>query len=302
MDFFDQVYQELKKALPELELRQNEPMSAHTSLRIGGPARLMALPKNMAQLRAAERAAENYDIPAVVVGNGTNLLAPDEGLEALIIKLTPGLDYLHINGDVITAGAGTLLSKVAQEAQKHGLSGLEFAHGIPGSLGGAITMNAGAYGGEMKDVVVDVEYIDLVGEEKVRRGADLEFSYRSSAFSRRLGVITGARLQLTPGDPEEIRRRMNELAEKRRASQPLDLPSAGSAFKRPKDGYAAELIDRAGLKGMRVGGAMVSEKHAGFIVNAGGATAQDVRTLIGIIQQTVFEMSGVELEPEIRIL
>ena len=302
MDVFNTIYDELHEAFPNMEMRFDEPMSAHTSFRIGGPARLMAFPKQVPEMQGVVKAAQNYDVVSFVIGNGTNILAPDEGLNAFVIKTAPGLDFFDIVGDKIVAGAGMLLSRLAVEAQKEGLSGLEFAHGIPGSVGGAVTMNAGAYGSEMKDIVLDVEYVSLLGQMELLRADKLDFSYRHSAFSNHIGIITGVRLKLKRDDPEAIKERMKDLMERRKASQPLDMPSAGSVFKRPVNGYAAQLIDEAGLKGLKIGGAQVSEKHAGFIVNTGGATARDVKMLIDKVRAIVLERTGVELETEIRVL
>ncbi|MGI5970851.1 MAG: UDP-N-acetylmuramate dehydrogenase [Oscillospiraceae bacterium] len=302
MDCFEAVIRDIRRDLPDVELREYEPMFKHTSFRIGGPARLMALPGGLQQAQALIRAAQNYDVPTFVIGSGTNILPPDGQLNALIIKTTPGLGVLQIVGTKLIAAAGVSLKKAAVRAQQEGLSGLEFSYGIPGSVGGAVFMNAGAYGGEMKDVVLDVEYIDDFGEHMLAVGKTLGFSYRRSMFSDKRYLITAVRMQLKRDDPEAIRERMNELEERRRASQPLDLPSAGSAFKRPEGGYAAALIEKAGLKGYRIGGAQVSPKHAGFIVNTGGATAGDVLELMRYVRGRVYAASGILLEPEIRVL
>ena len=275
-------------------------MSAHCSFRIGGPAELWLEPGDERELMETLRFLREMGEKPVIVGNGTNLLVRDEGVRAPVIHIGEALSNIHIDGERLTAGAGASLSRIATAARDAGLSGLEFAHGIPGSLGGAVVMNAGAYGGEMKDVVASVRYLDETGA--LRETADAGFSYRRSRFSDGEGVILGAALRLTPWDPAEIAARMHELWEKRSSSQPLSKPSAGSAFKRPATGYAAAMIDGAGLKGFKLGGAQVSEKHAGFVINTGGATCADVLALMAHIQEAVEREYGVLLEPEVRII
>ena len=299
---YTRIYEQLKEAFPQMSMRLDEPMSKHTSFKIGGPAKLMVMPGSPTELQAVVRTVMEHDVRSIVMGSGTNILAPDEGVDAVIIKTTPGMDLVEVMGNTIIAGPGAALSKVAAAAQKNGLTGLEFAHGIPGSVGGAVSMNAGAYGGQMEDVVVDVEYVNRDGEIQVLQKQQLDFGYRHSAFSERIGIICGVRMKLKEGDKDEIRAKMQELAKRRRESQPLDLPSAGSVFKRPEGGYAAQLIDEAGFKGFTVGGAQVSPKHAGFIVNIGGAKASDVLKIIDYVQRKVEERTGIELEPEVRIL
>lgn len=296
-------FDRLKAALSGMDLRENEPMARHTSFQIGGPARLLVRPRSEQELRQALTAAKACGVPCLVIGNGSNLLVPDEGVEALVIRLGGGLDAVNIGADgTITAGSGALLSAVAVRAQQAGLTGLEFAFGIPGSIGGAVYMNAGAYGGQISDVVESVSCLTRDGQTQMWTAAQADFAYRHSAFQSDSQVITAVRLHLMPGAPEEIRRRMEQIAASRRASQPLELPSAGSAFKRPAGGYAAALIDQAGLKGTRVGGACVSEKHAGFIVNTGGASCRDVLQLMELVRARVQARTGIELEPEIRLL
>ena len=294
---------DIRAALPGLELFENEPMSAHCSFRIGGPARLMCCPGTAEEAAALLRLLHESGAPFELMGNGTNLLVPDEGLDKVVVRLGEAMSEAISLGDGhIRAGAGITLAKLAVFAANEGLSGLEFAHGIPGSLGGAVFMNAGAYGGEMKDVLESVEYADTDGAVRSVPAAELGLSYRHSAFEGTERLVTAATVRLTPKEPEEIRARMRELLEKRRASQPLDMPSAGSTFKRPAGGFAAALIDEAGLKGFAIGGAQVSEKHAGFVINRGGATFGDVLRLMEHIQKTVFDRSGIRLEPEVRIL
>lgn len=287
--------------LPEVICLADEPLSRHTSFRIGGPAELMLCPKNEAELRACLALCRDRGIPWRILGGGTNVLAPDEGVSGAVL-LTRGLDEIRLLSDTeIEAGAGLSLARLALFAQKAGLTGLEFAHGIPGTVGGGMYMNAGAYGGELVQVAVSARFLRPDGEIETLEGPAMDLSYRHSAFMGREGVILSARFRLTPGDPEFILARMKELAEKRRNSQPLDLPSAGSAFKRPVGGYAAALIQEAGLKGFRVGDAAVSSKHSGFIVNLGSATAAEVLRLVETVREKVYENSGIRLEPEVRL-
>lgn len=303
MDRFLILEERLHATCPELELRQNEPMARHTSFRIGGPVRLMALPKSEAELIAALAAAKEAGIKPIPLGNGSNLLCRDEPIDCFIIKTLDGLNTLErLEGNRIRCGSGVLLSKLAAFAQKEGLTGLEFASGIPGSLGGGTVMNAGAYGGELKDVLVETRYVTLDGEVHTLSGEAQGFGYRKSAFEGGDKIVTQGILQLTPGDPAAIKERMNELNQKRRSKQPLEYPSAGSTFKRPVGGFAAALIDQCGLKGLRVGGAQVSEKHAGFVVNIGGATCADVLALTDQIREIVLEKTGIKLELEIKRL
>lgn len=299
----EKLINDIRSALPGLEMHENEPMSAHCSFRIGGPARLMACPASGAEAAALLRLLREADAPVELMGKGTNLLVADEGLDAVVVRLGEAISGAELlPGDRVRAGAGISLAKLAVFAAEAGLSGLEFAHGIPGSLGGAVFMNAGAYGGEMKDVLESAEIALPDGTLREVPAEELELSYRHSALEGSGALVTAATVKLTPAEPEAIRARMRELMEKRRASQPLDMPSAGSTFKRPAGGYAAALIDQAGLKGFAIGGAQVSEKHAGFVINRGGATFDDVLRLMEHIQKTVLEKSGVRLEPEVRIL
>ena len=291
--------------LPDLRILCNEPMSRHTSFRIGGPAKRMALPERREQLVLLLDMAARCGARPLVMGNGTNLLAPDEGLDRLVIDTSAGLSRVEAGGTpgTILAEAGASLARVADFACRQGLAGLEFAHGIPGTVGGAVCMNAGAYGGEMAQVVREATL--LLPEEGIRTltGAEMAFGYRRSFLTDHPdAVVLRAEFCLTPGDPAAIRGRMKELLEKRRASQPLEFPSAGSTFKRPEGYYAGTLIDQCGLKGLTVGGAQVSEKHAGFVINRGGATCADVKELIRQIQERVFAQAGVRLEPEVRII
>lgn len=303
MDKMKLAMREIKKMMPELELRRNEPMSAHCSFRIGGPVSAMAFPKSAEECEYLAQLLAGFEIEPLVMGNGTNLLVCDDPLDIFVIKTCGGMSGAELLDETtIRAEAGITLSRLAVFARSHGLSGLEFAHGIPGSLGGAVSMNAGAYGGEMKAVVRSVRFLDSDAELFEFSGEELGFEYRKSVFSDTDSIILDAVIELERGEPEEIDARMLELAEKRRASQPLELPSAGSTFKRPANGYAAALIDSCGLKGFRIGGAMISEKHAGFVVNAGGASFDDVIAVMEHAADTVYRMTGTELEPEVKII
>ena len=288
--------------LPNLELRLNEPMAKHTSLRIGGEAEVMAFPKTEEELAELLKLSALLDCKCAILGAGTNVLAPDEGLSGLVICLKDALTGMEaLAENRIRVMAGVTMSRAAVFAANLGLSGLEFAHGIPGTIGGGIYMNAGAYGGEICQICDRVQVMDRQGNTRWLGSEEMEFSYRHSVLETSDDLVICAEFTLTPAQPEEIKARMKELIGKRSASQPLDLPSAGSAFKRPKGGYAAALIDQAGLKGFRVGNAGISEKHAGFAVNLGEATAKDMRQLLQTVSDRVFEQSGIRLEPEIRI-
>ena len=300
MERLDTLREKLKRVCPDLTLLEGEPMAKHTTFRVGGPAALMALPGSAEQAALVVREAAEEGIVPVFLGNGSNLLVPDEGLDAFVIKTTDGLDRITREGDCLEVESGVPLSRLAVFARDNGLTGLEFAHGIPGSLGGAVTMNAGAYDGEMAQVVTSVTYLTPTGQRETTKRFD--FSYRHSAFSDGSRLILGATLQLSPGDPEEIRTRMADLMERRKSKQPLEYPSAGSTFKRPPGHFAAALIDQCGLKGLTVGGAQVSEKHAGFVINKGGATCTDILVLMKEVQRRVYEQTGVQLEPEVKLL
>jgi UDP-N-acetylmuramate dehydrogenase len=288
--------------LPDLELRFDESMAKHTSFRIGGAAEVMAFPKNKEELSQLLKVSALLDTKPAILGAGTNVLAPDAGLPGLTICLKDCMDGMERIGDaVIRVAAGVTMTRAAVFAANLGLSGLEFAHGIPGTVGGGVYMNAGAYGGEIKDVCTAVEVMDMDGNVRSLTGEEMGFSYRHSVLEETGDIVLSADFQLTAAPVEEIKAKMKELMGKRSASQPLDLPSAGSAFKRPVGGYAAALIDQAGLKGFTVGGAAISTKHAGFAVNVGGATAEDVKNLLKQVSDIVFARSGIRLEPEVRI-
>ena len=297
---FEQLHSALSAACPELELRVDEPMARHISFRVGGPAALMALPVTVEQAQLCVRTAVSLGVEPFFLGNGSNLLVPDEGVERFVIKLAGDFNQVReVNGQLEAGGAVTL-ARLAMAALDRGLTGLEFAHGIPGTVGGAVTMNAGAYGGEMAQVVTEVTCMDAEGT--VETVTQFDFAYRHSAFSDGKRLILSARFRLEQGDREVIRERMNDLSQQRQSKQPLEYPSAGSMFKRPVGYFAAALIDQCGLKGFTVGGAQVSEKHAGFVVNRGGATCADILELVAQVQQRVKAATGVDLEMEVKIL
>ena len=288
--------------LPEIELRFHEPMSRHTSFRIGGGAEVMAFPKTADELARILKTSALLDCKPAILGAGTNVLAPDEGLPGLTICLKDCLDGMERLGDTrIRVKAGVTMSRAAVFAANLGLAGMEFAHGIPGTVGGGVYMNAGAYGSEICQICESVEVMDRNGTIRRLSNAEMGFSYRHSILEETGAIVISADFHLVPGETEAIRERMKELIGKRSASQPLDLPSAGSAFKRPVGGYAAALLDQAGLQCYQVGGAAISTKHAGFAVTLCGATAEDVRNLLQQVSDKVFENSGIRIEPEIRI-
>ena len=288
--------------IPNLELKKDVPMSRLTSFRIGGPVDCAAYPKNEAELSDLLKLCAEAGIEPVILGAGTNVLAPDAGLRRLVIVLKDALEGMEQIGETsIRVMAGVTMSRAAVFAAGLNLGGLEFAHGIPGTIGGGVYMNAGAYGGEIKDVCTRVRIMEMNGEARWITNEEAAFSYRHSAIEDNPWIVVAAEFELTPTPEEEVWAKMKELIGKRRASQLLDLPSAGSAFKRTVGGYAAALIDQTGLKGFQVGGAAVSEKHAGFVVNLGGATAADVQELLQQVSDKVFERTGIRLEPEVRI-
>ncbi|MBP3304872.1 MAG: UDP-N-acetylmuramate dehydrogenase [Oscillospiraceae bacterium] len=293
----------LQKNFPAVcELKYQEPMSRHTSFRIGGAAEVMAFPKDKEEMAAVLKASAELGVVPAVLGAGTNVLAPDTGMRGIVICLKDCLDGMELLEDGrIRVMAGVTMTRAAVFAANHGLSGLEFAHGIPGTVGGGVYMNAGAYGGEICQICESVEIMEPDGNVKTLSNQEMGFSYRHSVLEETPSIVISAVFRLTGKPAEEIRARMKELMSKRSASQPLELPSAGSAFKRPVGGYAAALIDQAGLRGYQVGGAAISAKHAGFAVNLGGATAADVRALLGQVSDIVYEHSGIRLEPEVRI-
>ena len=296
------LQQHFSEVLPHISHAFAEPMSRHTSFKIGGNAEVMAFPKTPEELSALLRFSGEENCPCAILGAGTNVLAPDGGISGLVICLKDAMDGMEkLDDNRIRVYAGVTMTRAAVFAANNGLSGMEFAHGIPGTVGGGVYMNAGAYAGEICQICESVEVMDLDGNIRTFSGTDMDFSYRHSRLEDEGGIVLSAVFCLSPGDSNEIREKMRQLQAKRSASQPLDKPSAGSAFKRPSQGYAAALIDQAGLKGYRVGDAAVSEKHAGFAVNLGNATAQDVKNLLQQVSDIVFEKSGIRLEPEVRI-
>ena len=282
---------------------ENEKMSLHTTFKIGGNARLVVYPQNEEQIGEFVKCAKSEKVRLIAIGNGSNLLVDDGGIDACgLILGEPFSDIRLIDDETIYAKAGAKLISLCRFAYEHSLSGLEFAYGIPGSAGGAAFMNAGAYGGEMKDVLTSVEYLAADGNIVEVPAAELDLSYRHSIFEENGGCILSATFRLKKGDAASIKARMDELMQKRIDKQPLDKPSAGSTFKRPEGHFAGKLIEDAGLKGVTVGGAQVSTLHSGFIINRGGATATDILQLISLVQNTVYDRFGVMLEPEVRII
>ena len=292
----------LKNVITKGTVLTEEPMRMHTSFQIGGPAEIFVQPATGAEVCQAIRLAKEEQIPFFVVGNGSNLLVSDDGFRGMIVQIGRNLQEISVEDNVIYAQAGALLSRVARTALEHGLTGMEFAAGIPGSLGGAVAMNAGAYGGEMKDILTDAEVLTPDGEIKILSLEELDLSYRHSCIFDEDYIVLSVHLQLEQGDKTVIRNRMDELARARREKQPLEYPSAGSTFKRPEGYFAGALIQDAGLKGYTVGGAQVSEKHSGFVVNRGGATAEEVLFLIKQVQKKVKSRFGVTMEPEVRMV
>lgn len=280
---------------------ENEPMSCHTTFKIGGNADWFLMPKTKEQLLSTLEAIYGMEIPCIILGNGSNLLVGDKGIRGVVVCLK-NMDTIKVCGDEIYAEAGAILSRVSNAAVGAGLAGLEFASGIPGSVGGAVYMNAGAYDHEMNEIIKSVEYMDMQGNFYEIPGEKCEFGYRTSKFTGDEYIILGCTLKLNPDNVDDIKTRIADYTQRRVSKQPIDKPSAGSTFKRPKGNFAGTLIDQAGLKGYSIGGAQVSEKHAGFVINTGSATAEDVLNLIEHIRKTVLEKSGVMLEPEVKMI
>lgn len=296
------VVEALKSYVPEKNIHLQEPMKEHTTLRVGGEADCLLLVDDEVQLGKVLGYLKKVEIPLFVLGNGSNLLVGDKGYQGIVLRLGTGLCDIIVEGNKIIAGAGASMAKVAQIAMQNGLTGLEFASGIPGTIGGGVVMNAGAYGGEMSQVVAEVQVVDYDGEQHVFDNETMEFGYRHSAIKNRPYVVSKVEFVLQAGDQESIRQTMEELAAKRREKQPLEYPSAGSTFKRPEGYFAGELIMNANLRGYQIGGARVSDKHCGFLINAGDATAADFKQLISYVQECVQEKYGVKLEPEVIFL
>lgn len=292
----------LKNILPENRILINEPMKNHTSFKAGGPARILVIPETVEEIKRITESAKSVNFPYMIIGNGSNLLVKDEGIDALVIKLSSSFSDISVSGDTITANSGAALSRIASTALLNSLTGFENLSGIPGTLGGAIYMNAGAYGSEMKDVLTEVTYLNDNKEIITTTADTLSLSYRHSMFKDNNYVILSASIKLEKGNFNEIKALMDETAKKRRDKQPLEYPSAGSTFKRPEGHFAGKLIEDAGLRGFSYNGARVSEKHCGFIVSDGTATASDILTLMDMVRKKVYEKFGVMLEPEVKII
>ncbi len=297
----DELYKNLT-SFSRGTIHKNEPLKNHTYFKIGGPAAIFAEPEDTEDLKTVLSFIKKYEADCFIIGNGTNLLVSDDGYKGVVVKIGDKFNYFNRDNNIVTAGAGVLLSILAKYLAREELAGFEFASGIPGYLGGAIYMNAGAYGGEMKQVVKSVKCMDLDGNIHNFSNEEMEFSYRHTKISDSEYIVLEAVLELTPGDNEEISAIIKDLNEKRISKQPLNLPSAGSTFKRPANGYASKLIEEAGLKGLIHKGAMVSDKHCGFIVNIDNANCEDVLELMRIVVSTVNDKFGIKLEPEIKIL
>lgn len=296
------IVEKLNSAVDARRVKTQEPMSLHTTFQIGGPADYLVMPASAQEVADILAIARQYQLPVTVLGNGSNVLVLDKGIRGLVLKIGENMATLKKSGSVIAAGAGALLADVSRFAADEQLTGMEFAIGIPGSIGGAIFMNAGAYEGEMRHVVQAVTGVCQDGSIKRFTHDEIAFGYRHSIFQDNHCIICEVELGLQEGDPRVIIRKMVDLTDKRESKQPLELPSAGSTFKRPPGYFAGTLIEQTGLKGFRFGGAQVSEKHAGFVVNAGGATASDVLNLIKEVQRQVHDKFGVMLHPEVRII
>lgn len=297
-----EFYKKICNIIDEKRIYKNEPMKKHTTFRVGGQADYYIIAKTNEEIREVVQLCRQEHVPYYVIGNGSNLLVSDAGYRGVIIQIYKGMDAVRIEGDVIKAQAGALLSRIGNAALEAGLEGFEFASGIPGTVGGAVVMNAGAYGGEMKDILLEATVLTPDGEVLVLKNQELELGYRTSIVAKNNYIVLDAAMQLKQGDKDAIKERMNELKEKRVSKQPLEYPSAGSTFKRPEGYFAGKLIEDAGLRGFQVGGAQVSEKHCGFVINKGEATASDVMELMEQVSDRVEKMAGVRLEPEVKIL
>ncbi len=296
------VMETLMDIVPKENIHIEEPLAKHTTFRVGGPADCLVEIESTEHLKKIQKYLRLIEVPYTILGNGSNLLVGDGGYRGVVLQIGDKMADIRVEGNTITAKAGALLSKTARAALEHGLTGLEFASGIPGSIGGAVVMNAGAYGGEMKQVVTSVTVLDQEGEELILDNDTMEFGYRTSIIKHRPFIVTEVTMKLTPGDPAAIKATMDDLAARRREKQPLEYPSAGSTFKRPEGHFAGQLIMDAGLKGYQIGGARVSDKHCGFIINTGTARATDVLALIRYTQQTVKQKFDVNLDPEVILL
>ncbi|MFS0556423.1 UDP-N-acetylmuramate dehydrogenase [Brevibacillus sp. 179-C9.3 HS] len=280
----------------------DEPLANHTTWRIGGPADLLIQPKDKASLQKALQIIHRHEIPWSVIGRGSNLLVRDRGIRGAVLKVAEGLSHCEFKGEEVCVGAGYSMIRLAVETGKMGLTGMEFAGGIPGTVGGAVYMNAGAHGSDLSRILIDAEILFENGESKVLSNEELSFSYRTSLLQKQKGIVLEARFQLRTGDSKEISATLAANKERRRATQPLQMPSCGSVFRNPPNDHAGRLIEAAGLKGYRIGGAQVSEKHSNFIVNCGGATAADVLTLINHVRSTILEKNGIDLHSEVLVV
>lgn len=298
----EQIRQKFCLQLGTEQVLFDEPMKKHTTFRIGGPADVFVMPRTIEEVSKALEICRQEQLPYFILGNGSNLLVSDQGYRGVIIQLDRNMEEITVDGTEIRAAAGTLLSSIAVAARRASLAGFEFAGGIPGTLGGAVVMNAGAYGGEMKDVLKEVTVMTGNGEIRVIPASELEMGYRTSIIKKAGYLVLGATISLKEGNLEEIKALTRELSEKRTSKQPLEFPSAGSTFKRPEGYFAGKLIMDSGLRGYQIGGARVSDKHCGFVINAGDATAQDVVALIDHVTEVVREKYGVTLEPEVKFL
>ena len=296
------VKQKFCQVLGKEQVLFEEPMKSHTTFRIGGPAEVFIMPKSVKQVQMAVKICQEEQIPYFILGNGSNLLVSDRGYRGVIIQMDRNMGKIQVEGTEIQAAAGALLSSIAVAARRESLTGFEFAGGIPGTLGGAVVMNAGAYGGEIKDVLKEVTVMDGDGKIFTLPASELEMGYRTSIIKTAGYLVLSARIALSEGKEEDIKARTRELSEMRTQKQPLDYPSAGSTFKRPEGYFAGKLIMDSGLRGYSVGGAMVSEKHCGFVINKGNATAEDVVSLMKHVTEVVQEKYGVTLEPEVKFL
>lgn len=296
------VLEALQGFVPAENIHLQEPMSAHTSFRVGGPADCLIEMENEEQIKKVQHYLGLIEMSYVVIGNGSNLLVSDNGYKGIVLQIGRKMNCITVEGNRITAQAGALLSQVARAALENGLTGLEFAAGIPGTVGGGVVMNAGAYGGEMSQVVTSVTVANRDGETLELENDTMEFGYRYSTIKNQPFTVTEVLLELQPGNQQEISSKMEELARRRREKQPLEYPSAGSTFKRPEGQFAGELIMKAGMRGYQIGGARVSDKHCGFVINTGNATAADILDVMGEVQIRVKDIFNIDLEPEIMIL
>ena len=296
------IYKELLNILDEENIKVDEPMKKHISFKVGGPADFLVKPKTEEELRNVVEFAKKENVPFIVIGNGSNLLVKDGGIRGIVIELSDNFNNYEIDGNIIKAQSGALLAIIGRNAMKNSLTGFEFAAGIPGTLGGALAMNAGAYGGEMKQVVKTVRLMDRDGNIFELSNAEMKFEYRRSLLTTKDYIVLSAVIELQPGNVEEIKEIMADYSNRRSTKQPLNFPSAGSTFKRPEGHFAAKLIDDCGLRGLNLRGAQVSDKHCGFVINSGGATAKDILDLMFIVKSTVNAKFGIMLEEEVKIL